>query len=685
MFQQGFYNNNDFIGNVINNNKYEQERNGFFGRSKSFEPRDLIHRTTPLKKSLPKGLANIGATCYMNATLQCFYHCKKLTKYLIEDRYKYNNISIPYNSITSEYIKLVKELSYKNGQKDYAPYDFKDVLGAKNPLFHGIAANDSKDLILFLLEELSKELAIQKNNNFFASNNKDFVDQTNEEETFRETVKDFAKGTSIIKDIFYFMVKTTSICKNCNAKLYNFQVMNFIIFPLSKTYEDSKNMNNSLALNNMIANMNNNMNNNFSNPLMNMNRNNMMNMNMNNMMNMNMNFNQINNNINPRFKSMNSMNNMNSNIMDSNMNNNLMLSANNLSHINLQNKMNMNSNNNFNDRNLINMPNFLSNNNNFNINNNFNNNFNNYIKKDKKEEINNFRKETKRVNTNRNFSNNVENFFFGNNKNNFNRNNNNFNNNFNNNNFNNNFNNNNFNNNFNNNNFNNNNFNNNNNFKNNNFNNNNFNNNFNNNNFNNNFMNNNFYGQRNNYHNRSNSGSPILLLGSGGGGPYDTLLYGNKSNKIQGPKITLDQCFESFLKPDYLTGDNKQFCNKCRVLSDALYSTNIYSSPNILILILNYGKGKLFQCDVQFDEFINISKFIEAKDRNLPTRYRLLGSIVHIGPSSMGGHFIAFCRGVENPEKWYKLNDSLVSEATFSEIKNVGIPYVLFYENVNKY
>ena len=640
MFQQGFYNNNDFIGNVINNNKYEQERNGFFGRSKSFEPRDLIHRTTPLKKSLPKGLANIGATCYMNATLQCFYHCKKLTKYLIEDRYKYNNISIPYNSITSEYIKLVKELSYKNGQKDYAPYDFKDVLGAKNPLFHGIAANDSKDLILFLLEELSKELAIQKNNNFFASNNKDFVDQTNEEETFRETVKDFAKGTSIIKDIFYFMVKTTSICKNCNAKLYNFQVMNFIIFPLSKTYEDSKNMNNSLTLNNMIANMNNNMNNNFSNPLMNMNRNNMMNMNMNNMMNMNMNmnFNQINNNINPRFKSMNSMNNMNSNIMDSNMNNNLMLSANNLSHKNLQNKMNMNSNNNFNDRNLINMPNFLSNNNNnFNINNNFNNNFNNYIKKDKKEEINNFRKETKRVNTNRNFSNNVENFFFGNNKNNFNRNNNNFNNNFN------------------------------------------------NNNFNNNFMNNNFYGQRNNYHNRSNSGSPILLLGSGGGGPYDTLLYGNKSNKIQGPKITLDQCFESFLKPDYLTGDNKQFCNKCRVLSDALYSTNIYSSPNILILILNYGKGKLFQCDVQFDEFINISKFIEAKDRNLPTRYRLLGSIVHIGPSSMGGHFIAFCRGVENPEKWYKLNDSLVSEATFSEIKNVGIPYVLFYENVNKY
>ena len=32
-----------------------------------------------------------------------------------------------------------------------------------------------------------------------------------------------------------------------------------------------------------------------------------------------------------------------------------------------------------------------------------------------------------------------------------------------------------------------------------------------------------------------------------------------------------------------------------------------------------------------------------------------------------------------------KLNDSLASETTFSQIKNSGMPYVLFYENINKY
>ena len=51
----------------------------------------------------------------------------------------------------------------------------------------------------------------------------------------------------------------------------------------------------------------------------------------------------------------------------------------------------------------------------------------------------------------------------------------------------------------------------------------------------------------------------------------------------------------------------------------------------------------------------------------------------------MNGHFIAFCRGIDDKEKWYKLNDSIVSIATFSDIKKAGMPYVLFYENVDPY
>ena len=167
-----------------------------------------------------------------------------------------------------------------------------------------------------------------------------------------------------------------------------------------------------------------------------------------------------------------------------------------------------------------------------------------------------------------------------------------------------------------------------------------------------------------------------LLLGSG---PHLNSYNSYHKNK---PKLTLDQCFNSYIKSEYLSGDNKQYCNKCHKLNDCLYTTSIYSTSNILILILNYGKGILFECDVDFNEYIDISNYVQKKES--PVNYRLLGIIVHIGPSSMSGHFIAYCRGIED-NQWYKLNDALVTKANFSEIKNIGMPYVLFYENTKNY
>ena len=38
------------------------------------------------------------------------------------------------------------------------PMAFKDLISEKNPLFKGIKANDSKDLVLFLLENMDSEL-----------------------------------------------------------------------------------------------------------------------------------------------------------------------------------------------------------------------------------------------------------------------------------------------------------------------------------------------------------------------------------------------------------------------------------------------------------------------------------------------------------------------------------------------
>ena len=557
----------------------------------------------------PKGLENIGATCYMNATLQCFYHCANLTKYIISKKYIKDRVNVRNNTVTYEYIELVNQLYNYDGKKYIAPYRFKDILGRENPLFKGIAANDSKDLILFLQQVLAKELALPDKNEI---NEEKLAylpyDQTNEDNVLSLFIKDFKKERSIIKDLFYFFSETQSQCMNCGNKIFNFQVSNFLIFPLEKTYNDSIRTN----ISNNINYMNNNMNNKYMTPILvnslpNMNLNNqlMMPMMMNNMNYMNTNQMMMSNNTNQMVdyymkRLMNSNNMMmNTNINQSNRSN---------SQRNLYNNYHNNYNNNYNNfnNNFFNNFNFSNNNNNY-KNNNYNilpiinNNLNNQnLLLDDGKSYDKISKKKNKIHIKKNKSSKNEKFYV----------------------------------------------------------------------FNKNFLNNNNFYQKNSYNQR-------LLLGSGPNG-HSLSLY-TKSK----PKVTLDQCFESYLKPELLSGDNKHHCNKCHNLADAYYTTQIYSSSNILIIILNYGKGILFECDVDFDEYINISKYV--KQQESPVKYRLLGIIVHIGPSSMGGHFIAYCRGIENKENWYKLNDAMVTKATFQEIKSVGIPYVLFYENTLPY
>ena len=73
------------------------------------------------------GLENIGATCYMNATIQCLCHILKLKNYFKNRQLVYQDINGKLCPLTSEFYKIVNHLwkdSYK-GRKYYIPIDFK--------------------------------------------------------------------------------------------------------------------------------------------------------------------------------------------------------------------------------------------------------------------------------------------------------------------------------------------------------------------------------------------------------------------------------------------------------------------------------------------------------------------------------------------------------------------------------
>jgi len=204
------------------------------------ENEDLKKKNLELRKDpILVGLNNIGATCYMNATLQSLSNSDKLTEYFLKD-YKYepkNNKKI----MSNVYYNVIKDLwNRENHNKSFSPNEFKEKLSQENPLFAGIAANDSKDLINFLIERFHNELNIVKNENGMQNNNNlnyevTQNDQLNEQKMLEIFTNEFKiKYNSIISNLFYGLLETKSQCQQCKYIKYNFQVYSFIEFPLER-------------------------------------------------------------------------------------------------------------------------------------------------------------------------------------------------------------------------------------------------------------------------------------------------------------------------------------------------------------------------------------------------------------------------------------------------------------------
>ena len=191
------------------------------------------------------GLQNVGATCYMNATIQCFGQIEKFSLYFKFDphikevikKYRGNDC------LTESFKDLIENLwptdkdylkaKYrgKNSNNEYyIPKKFKEKISKMNPLFQGAQANDAKDLVNFLVMQLHEELNIG-----MKSNNNGEVPQTNENLIFNNFCQTYYyENKSIICDLFYGINGTKYECSNCHTQKYNFQIGFFYIFPLEE-------------------------------------------------------------------------------------------------------------------------------------------------------------------------------------------------------------------------------------------------------------------------------------------------------------------------------------------------------------------------------------------------------------------------------------------------------------------
>ena len=191
-----------------------------------------------IKKELSKpgliGLANIGATCYMNATLQCFSNVVRLRTLLLDTKI-YQEIEIGKNSdkiLSFAFAEVLKNLWENLNIKFYSPEYFKKVISDMNPMFKGVAANDSKDLILFMLENIHKELNTKKGVNYIQMPD---PNPTDFNEVYTNFKTDFTSiNDSIMVQEFYGYNSIINNCSRCNTTIYNVQAFNILFFPLEE-------------------------------------------------------------------------------------------------------------------------------------------------------------------------------------------------------------------------------------------------------------------------------------------------------------------------------------------------------------------------------------------------------------------------------------------------------------------
>ena len=244
---------NNFNNKDIKENIKEDEENIKEGVKMNYNNKNILYNNDIMSKNTKNlepgliGLNNIGATCYMNAVLQCFSNVKRFREYILKF---YDQLNLEKDSnyrLSFAFAEVLKNLWQILTENSYSPEHFKKVIGDMNPLFAGIAAKDSKDLILFMLEKFHNEMNVNEKN----TQNSEISEQ--DEKDLNAVYNNFTsnyekKNLSIISQEFYGYNNTQTTCCYCNVTTHNVAIFNMLFFPLKKVLDFKKNFDNTVSI-----------------------------------------------------------------------------------------------------------------------------------------------------------------------------------------------------------------------------------------------------------------------------------------------------------------------------------------------------------------------------------------------------------------------------------------------------
>lgn len=151
-------------------------------------------------------------------------------------------------------------------------------------------------------------------------------------------------------------------------------------------------------------------------------------------------------------------------------------------------------------------------------------------------------------------------------------------------------------------------------------------------------------------------------------------------------RINLIDCFDAFVKPEYLLGENAWYNDKTKQKEDIQKCIKFWNFPDILIITLKRfsidGKHKIDKfVDAPLTD-LNLSKYVHGYNSKKYI-YDLYAVCNHIGNIYMG-HYTAFVKNAKN--EWVHYNDEQVNIMNDNESIITPMTYCLFYrKKINKY